>query len=512
MAGIVRRMMNAFGIAGAANPSFEAAGHGRRLRGFNPSKDHVNAAIEKAGPTLMARARWLYKNDGYAGNAVDEWTSAVVGDGIKPRPKVPKGMSEEQRAEKKRELVDLFWRWTEEADHDGMSDFYGQEEKIAREAYLVGEVFVRIRKPRPESIRTVPLQLQVLPAEMLDHAFHDNLANGHYIRAGIEFDSRGKRLAYHFWRWHPHDTSIPRTSNLRDRVRVPASEVLHVFDVNEAGQIRGAPRVARSLIKLFTLEVYDDAELDRKKTAALFTAFLVGRGEMPITEDEDEDADEDTVIGAMEPGAIVDLGDDKDIRFSTPSESGQSYEPFQYRNLLKICAGLGVPYSYVTGDVTRGNFSNVRTDIIRFRRRTGQWQFNTMIFQFCRPVWIAFVERAVLSGKIELPGYDEDPSQWWACEWLPPRQEWIDPAKDIKAEKEAVDSGFKSQTQVIAERGYDREDIFDEIEEERKDAKRRGLTFAGAVAEAEAQHDPEAAAQEREDAGESEVDGRESDA
>lgn len=444
--------------------SFEAAGQGRRLRGFNPSRNHVNAALQRTGSTLVARARWLYENDGYAGNAVDEFTSAAIGDGIKPRPKI-------KNKAQRRALVDLFWRWTEEADADGMTDFYGLQEKIAREAYLAGEGFVRFRARRPGDMMTVPFQLQFLPSEMLDPTYNEALTGGSYIRAGIEFDVIGRRAAYHFWRYHPNDDRPGgATTGLRERVRVPAADVMHIYDGRQGGQIRGVPRVARVLVKLFVLESYDDAELERKRTAALFTGFLIGRGDNPLGEVNVEDDGSGLApepIAPMQPGAIVDLGDDKDIKFSSPAEVGGSYEAFQYRVLTKIAAGLGVPYAYMTGDVTRGNFSNVRTDIIRFRRRVSQWQHNTMIFQACRPVWKRFVDLAVMGGFVDLPNYDVNPMPYWAVDWLPPRLEWIDPAKDVKAEREAVRAGFKTRTQVIAERGYDREDIDDEFADER---------------------------------------------
>jgi len=37
----------------------------------------------------------------------------------------------------------------------------------------------------------------------------------------------------------------------------------------DAGQIRGLPHVAPAMVWLFLLDQYDDAELDRKKTAAI---------------------------------------------------------------------------------------------------------------------------------------------------------------------------------------------------------------------------------------------------
>ncbi|MCB5201712.1 phage portal protein [Neorhizobium sp. T786] len=467
-----RKFANAFRFGAASNPSFEAAGHGRRLKGFNPPKRHINAAIQAAGPTLVSRVRWLYDNESMCGNAIDEWVSASVGDGIKPRPRT-------KNKKAKRALIDLFWRWTEEADADGMSDYYGIQERVAREVRLTGECFVRIRSRRPGDMWTVPFQLQLLPSEMLDVAYNGNGNGGNIIRAGIEYDAIRRRVAYHFWRFHPYDDVPAQAGGLmRDRVRVPAEEVIHVIEAKQAGQIRGVPSIARVLVKIFKMEIYDDAELERKSTAALFTAFLVGRGDNPIANDDDIDGADDEPVAPMQPGAIIDLGDDKDVKFATPADVGGSYEPFQYRNALKIAAGTGVPYAYVTGDMTKGNFSNVRTDIIRFRRRVNQWNYNTLIFQLCRMVWMQFVDRAYMAGLVDLPGYDEDPTQYWAADHLAPRQEWIDPAKDIKAELEAIGGGLKSRTQSVAERGYDREDLDAEIDEERKEEDRLGLEFS----------------------------------
>lgn len=474
--GVLKTIANAFRTATGGGQFFEAAGQGRRLKSFYAPRQHVNVAMRKAGATLVARARWAYENDGYAGNMVDEWTSAAVGDGIKPRPRF-KG-----KAALKRELVDLFWRWTEEADADGQTDYYGLQEKVARETYLAGECFVRIRPRRPGDMMTVPFQLQVLPTEMLDQTYSDTLPSGNIIRSGIEFNAIGKRVAYHFWTHHPLDERPFGQAGLRERTRVPAENVLHILEGRQAGQIRGVPRIARVLAKLFILEAYDDAELERKRTTALFTGFLIGRGETPLSvnDDDPDEAEEgigdDAGIAPMQPGAMVDLGDDKDIKFAQPAEVGGSYEPFQYRNLTKIAAGGGVPYAYTTGDTTKGNFSNVRTDIIRFRRRVSQWQNNTLIFQLCRPVWVAFMEFAIMSGKVTIADYADDPTIYWACDHLPPRQEWVDPVKDVDAEIKQIDNLLKSRTQVVAERGYDREDVDREIAEEMAAEKKLGIS------------------------------------
>ena len=55
----------------------------------------------------------------------------------------------------------------------------------------------------------MPLQLQMLPSEMLPLNRNEDLPGGNVIRQGIEFDAIGRRVAYWFLRRHPGDLTDP---------------------------------------------------------------------------------------------------------------------------------------------------------------------------------------------------------------------------------------------------------------------------------------------------------------
>ena len=77
-----------------------------------------------------------------------------------------------------------------------------------------------------------------------------------------------------------------------ETVRVPAGDVLHIYRPRDAGQIRGLPHVAPAMVRLFLLDQYDDAELDRKKTAAMFASFITETApEEPMMGTEESEAD-----------------------------------------------------------------------------------------------------------------------------------------------------------------------------------------------------------------------------
>ena len=268
----------------------------RRLRGWNPPLENINALVAAGGPRLLARARELVVTNGYAANGCEAFAANLVGDGIKPSSLIEDAGL--------RERVQRLWlAWTDEADADGLTDFYGLQAMVAREMFVAGECFVRLRPRRAEDGLLVPMQLQLLQSEMLPFEKTELLPSGNRIRCGIEFDGIGRRVAYHFRRRHPGDSTDQRVA-VPDTVRVPAEDVLHIYRPIDAGQIRGLPHVAPAMVRLFLLDQYDDAELDRKKTAAMFAGSITKTApEEPMMGEGAADT-EGAVIASLEPGTM----------------------------------------------------------------------------------------------------------------------------------------------------------------------------------------------------------------
>ncbi len=460
----------------------EAGRMGRRLRGWLPTRVHINSLISQSGLTTLARARFLARNNGYATSAVECFASNLVGPGILLNWKSPLDKEEEAAAQKK-DVQDLWDRFVSQADAEGVNDFYGLQRRVAAELFVAGEVFVRKRPRRLSAGLAVPLQLQLLPSEMLPVWLTLILENGNVIRQGIEFDKIGRRVAYHFWKAHPGDqTVVPKWG---ERVRIPASEILHVFSPMEAGQIRGLSRLTPAIISLWMLDLYDDAELERKKTAALFSLFIKRTGEDGgfFTAEQAKRAaagdDATTSDVKLEPGSAQVLMPGEEIQVAAPADSGGSYDPFQYRTLTRVCAGLGLPYAGVTGDILKANYSNMRAALIEARRRAEALQHGTMIFQFCRPAVYWFLDAAHIGGALAFEGYAADPAPWRNSEHIPPKWLWIDPFKDVQTEVMSVNAGFKARGMVIEETGNDPVEVDRRIAEDKTRADGLGLQFAG---------------------------------
>ncbi|HYD30134.1 MAG TPA: phage portal protein [Azospirillaceae bacterium] len=316
---------------GAMVGGFEAGQRGRRLKSFQPSRAHINTLIGAAEPDITARARWLVRNNGYAVNAIESWAGNVVGAGIKPSSLI-------EDAALKARVQRLWLTWTDEADAEGFTDVYGLQRRAARELFIAGEVFFRFRPRRPEDGLSVPLQLQMLPAEMLPLTHNEVLPGGRAIRQGIEVDALGRRVAYHFLRRHPGDLTDPGLAG--ETVRVPAGEIIHLVDPTDGGQLRGVSRFAPALVKLFLLVQYDDAELDRKKVAAMHALFITTPAPAEPFDLVESDGTGGERTMDLQPGQIVLLEPGEEVQTSAPADVGETYEAFQYRTLLQVSAAL----------------------------------------------------------------------------------------------------------------------------------------------------------------------------
>lgn len=466
LSNITRVWRGAFGSLSTGG--FEASQGNRRLRTFQPSRLHLNTLLVGAGATITARARYLIRNNGYALNAAESWTGNAVGDGITPSSKIT-------NARLKNRVMELWCNWTDYADAEGLTDFYGLQRRAAREMFVTGETFFVFRPVSASLGLPVPLQLQLLPTEMLPLTKNEVLANGNVIRCGIEFDGNGRRVAYHFLRRHPGDLTQPDLTS--ETVRIPALNVMHLMDAADAGQLRGVSRLAPAIVKLFLLDQYDDAELDRKKVAAMYALFITTPApNEPFDTAEQEDENGERVMD-VQPGQVTMLEPGEEVQTSSPADVGQTYEPFQYRTILQISAATGVPYAYVSGDMLKANYSNSRMALLEFRRRVGAWQHSVMVWQLCRRVWERWMDMAVLSGALTIRNFEAKRADYLGCDWLPPKWDWVDPLKDANAEIAQINAGLKSRTQAIAERGYDIAQVNAEIAAERQQEAQLGISF-----------------------------------
>ncbi len=441
--------------------SYDGGGSGRRWNGAGRTPVTIAAMLAARRP-MAERARYLVGSNALAASGAEAWVSNLVGSGIKPQSQHP--------VREIRQSLNAAWdRWTDSADFDGVTDAYGLQGTAVRRMVVDGDSFAGFslggRGP-------VPLQVKLIDAEQIVSSLTQPTVNGGLIVNGIEVDERGRRAAFHMYR---HVPGMPFQVNF-DWVRVPADDVLQLFNPLTPGQVRGVSWFAPVLLRLADLDKAHDAQLMRQQIAAMLAGFITDTNS---TGGGFEGEQKGSVLdGGLEPGTLKVLDPGQDIKFSDPATIGPESIAFLKLTRQEIAAGLGVPTVLLDGDLSDINLSSIRHGLLDFRRRCEAIQHSVIVYQLLRPIWRRFVTIAALRGAIDARGFERDPEAFMAATWIPPKNLLADPLKDTQAEIEAINAGLMSRRQAVAARGYDLETLDAEIAADRQAAQALGLTFS----------------------------------
>ena len=470
----------------AVRNRYGAAGNGPRLAGWKPPASGPNRALEGL-QTIRNRARDTTRNDWTGNSAAQKWASNLIGIGITPRWKRIKSKA------RKLAINDLWADFVAQADADCALNFYGLQTLAVRAFFEGGECFIRRRSRFLDEGLPVPVQFQLLEAEMIpvfDASSFTDLPANHVIRSGIEFNRRGRRVAYWVYKDHPGDpvvgpggqVSIAGTSPSRESlVRIPADEIAHLYEPIRPGQLRGVPLLAPVLARLRKIEDYDDATLTRQQLANLIVAFIVKKlppitgdeGLNPLTGVEDGEGEDGAgrPLMGLTPGLIQELDDGQEVQWSNPPEAGTTYSDYMRTQHLGTSAAAGLPYELFSGDIKDISDRTLRVIINEFRRLAEQRQWQLIIPQMCERCIRWFAEAALLAGEIGVDEFDDVRR----VEWSPHGWAHIHPTQDPQGKEIEVKAGFRSRASVIGERGDDPEAVDQERADDQAREKELGL-------------------------------------
>lgn len=430
--------------------AYAGADRGRTKSSWRVDSKSADAELAKEGRLLRDRMRDLIRNNPYAANAISVLVTHAVGDGIVPRAKDPK-------------VNELFKRFCDACDADGLLDFYGIQSLSVRGMFESGDGLVRRRRRRAADGLPVPLQLQVLETDLIDSAKEGTLSGGGLLIQGIEFDAIRRRRAYWMFGSHPGNSFFDPQSSIQSKP-VPAEDIAHVFE-KQRTQVRGAPWGAPAMADLHDLASYEQAELLRKRLEACLVGVMVGGDiddQIGLSPDEGDGKPlspgvynaRNERVEKFEPGMFYKAVGGTDIEFNHPAATGD-YDAYKTSMLHTVAAGFRVPHALLSGRLDKVNYSSSKIGIEGFKRTISALQWQVIIPMLCEPIWKWFLEAAYLAGEID---HMNHPAQW-----SPPRFYSADPGRDVSARLMEVRAGFKSLSSAIAESGYNPDDVIAEI-------------------------------------------------
>jgi len=413
---------------------------------------------------LRARCRDLAINSDYVRKFLWMVASNVVGPkGIIFQSKIKNKIGELDK-ESNKVIEEAFKEWGKKKNCTvtGLQSWSSFQRQVIQTVARDGEIFIRKIIGFPNDFG---FALQALESDYVDENYNDREKN---IRMGIEYDGWRKPIAYHFLQSNIVDYQVKTYS--RTYTRVPASEVIHLYIQDRPEQGRGVPWIHTALTRLGNLDGYEESELVASRTGAGKMGFYESETGEEYTGDAKDE--KENPIQEVEPGTFETLPAGMKFKAYDPQHPTTAYPNFVKSCLRGISAGLLVSYNGLANDLEGVNYSSIRQGVIDERDiwRTLQAWF---IENLCDEVYESWKPMASLSVKVK--GFTV--IQPNSVKWQPRGWAWVDPEKDQNANILGIGAGLNTRTKAVAEEGLDLEDIFDELAEEERMAKEKGLNL-----------------------------------
>lgn len=483
----------------------------RSTKNWSTNEGSANAILSWDLPVLRSRSRDLVRNAPLASGAIKTKASYTVGHGLTVNPAPDRavlGISKAQARRFQMRARAEFELACRTLDYTSVQHF-PELQILAFQSWLENGDTFALRRYRQDPGDIYALKIQMIEADRVSNPGHG--ADTETRIGGVEITRDGRPIAYHIANRHPGDLHISAGTQWR---RVPARYndgspiVLHVMRRDRIDQVRGIPMLATIIDTLKQYSDYGDAELRASVVSAMFTVFVTSEAgsvdASPVQEPTGANSDRDDL--ELKSGMIVDLEPNEKIEIADPKRPNQNFEAFVQAVAREIGVGLDLPYELLVKHFS-ASYSASRAALEMawtvFRRDRAFF-----VRVFCQPIYEMVIQESILLGRLDAPGFADDPvlrQAWLKAEWRGPARIALDPKKDAEADAIDIGTGVKTREQVISERtgSGDFDSTTEQLGHEQKSRDKAGLQTAEASAASKSEP-TEPAGQNEDDSGDDE--------
>lgn len=426
--------------------------------------------IDEYGSTLRKRSRDLFAGGGLARSGPVTLTTSVVGWGIQPKPKLDGdflGMSEEVREETERTILREFKLWADNhfCDAERQKNFYELQQLAFLSMLMSGDVFALFgmkqnkRTPYQLTVRLLEADRISTPDSSGDSQI-TNLDGGGRIVDGVEINQEGEVIKYHVASQHPlsgntSDSIVWEPIDAYGESGYP--NILHIMVSERPEQRRGIPFVSAEIELLKQLDRYLKSELTANLVASMFSVFLESNEDDGVAGLEDVVNESDRVTDdeyhyELGPGVVLDLPYGKKVHEVNPTRNNSTFDKYVAAMETVIGSSMEIPKEVLIKKY-ESNYTAARAALLDFWRtvRVYRTRFNA---SFNQPIYEQFLAEAVAIGRIDAPGFFDDPAirqAWCGCSWMGASMGHVDPLKEVNAATMRIAQNITTQEQEASE-------------------------------------------------------------
>lgn len=298
----------------------------------------------------------------------------------------------------------------------------------------------------PSLRHRVKLDLRTIETDQLANpraGFDDNGSDG------VIFDDFGNPAGYTILRQHPGDLFM-RGLMPNDYDTYRADDVLHWFDADRPGQIRGVPQITPSLGLFAMRRRYLNAVVAAAETAADLAVLLKTQAP-PETDDNAAAAEPFDLLDIVQRQMMV-LPEGMDATAFKGDQPQTTLDMFDAVLIREIARCMNMPYGIAAGDSSSYNFASGKLDHLPWFKTVAIEQ-DAIEDTIANPTfdrWYAEARRISGYLPMSLTGDDETPPHQWFWDG----QDLLDP-REAGAKATGLSSGFETHGRLFARRGED---------------------------------------------------------
>ena len=439
------------------------AGGGRDSDNWTPVDGRAEDINAMSRDTIRHRARDLERNADYVEASILAMERNVVGSGIRLDCKV-----DHPELEKEIERLWESWCHAENCDVTGRLCFCEILKMAVRRMLVDGGLLIVAAYTGDKRF---PLQLQIKEVDELNSGvlFHGQ----NQVVGGIEVNSFNKPVAYHF-------TVYDTFGETGRTVRIPADRVIYLNKIKRSSQVREISGFSNVLSRLRDLNQFLNAVSVKERMLACLAVFIkkvnaalgLGRNQKP-------DKETGAKKKKLAPGMIMELDAGDEIQVVNPSGQASNAKDMVSILLRGVSSALGLSYEAVSRDMSQSTYSSARQNLVEDRETYKEWQ-HYLSEHLCRKVYAWWMESCVMAGSLHIPDYFTNPEKYTECKWIAKGMSWIDPVKEVNANRIALETNQTTLQEVAAEQGKDWRAILEQRAKERQLMKELGLEESNA--------------------------------
>ncbi len=460
----------------------------KTIKNWQPRHFSARWDIDEWIDILRNRANDLVLNDAVGSAIINTLTTGTIGSGLKLFPRIKAdelGMTQDAARLWSRKVKREFNLWAlnqNACDFLRRNNFFELQAVAFRAMLSGGDCFVLFKRRAPEKLMPYSLRIQLLDAQRISNPSHgignqvEMVLGDNRIVRGIEVDKNGSLVAIHVankifnepnllqpdihWQrvlWHGRLSGVPN--------------LLHICKDQTPDQFRGVPVIAPVIEAMKQLSRYSDAELSASIIRSLFAIFFtqsntnwdLNQVSGQQVDSDAEDAAKNFKIGSP---SVMNLPRGIDVKSIDSSNSQSVFAEYTAAFLKNICAAVNLPAEVVM-KTFNASYSASRAALLQaedeFKSRRAAF-----VNDFCKPIYEQFLTEAIALGRIDAPGFFDDPIKHQAylnADWLSQRNNVLDPTKEVSAAILRINNGLSTREIEVANlSGRDFDDIKDNLE------------------------------------------------